>query len=162
MAQRTAEERFWQKVDKSGGPDACWPWMASRHPSGHGQFWADGRRWTASSWILGHLRGRPLQCHGSRKGGDFGLHRCDNPPCVNPAHLYVGDQQRNVRDAVERGRHYSDNRGRSHCHRDHEFTPENTYRKPRSGTRLCRACMRLKDKRNQERRKKLRAEARLR
>lgn len=35
----SAEKRFWRKVDKSGGPDACWPWLASTHPGGYGQFY---------------------------------------------------------------------------------------------------------------------------
>lgn len=105
MNQATIE-RFWSKVDKSGGPDACWPWTAGRYPKGYGSFYMRGRDHQSSrvAWVL--LNGDP--------GDLFVCHECDNPPCCNPAHLFLGSNSDNIVDAVQKGRHYSwfaENRG---------------------------------------------------
>jgi hypothetical protein len=108
------DARFWSKVSKDGpipehrpelGP--CWPWTGDTDESGYGIFTyndAGGSRkkTRAHRWLLGHLRGKPL----SREvvGEEDGCHHCDNPPCCNPAHLYVGTRAENVGDAVERSR----------------------------------------------------------
>lgn len=98
--------RFWSKVDKRG-PDECWPWRGGRDDSGYGLFYfrdEDGKskRTRAHRWLLGYLRGKPLILKPT--GTEDGCHRCDNPPCCNPAHLYVGTRKRNIADAVERSR----------------------------------------------------------
>lgn len=90
--------RFMANVDTSGGEDACHAWSGDHAKRGYGRFGIGGNvRVYAHRWILGYLRGRQL-------GRDeHALHRCDNPPCVNPLHLYVGDHAQNMRDALERG-----------------------------------------------------------
>lgn len=89
-------ERFWKHVDKSGD---CWVWTGSRQDYGHG--------------ILTLHRGHTMQAHrvawmlhhGVRvPDGKHILHKCDNPPCVNPSHLYCGTHDDNMRDKAVRGR----------------------------------------------------------
>jgi hypothetical protein len=133
-----AYRRFIAKVDASGGPGACHIWTASKTPHGYGHFVVNAATRTyAHRWILGHLRGTPLLRN------EYALHKCDNPSCVNPEHLYIGDQAQNMQDCVSRGRLRNPiadaNRLRTHCKRGHEFTEANTYR-TRDGRRRCRAC----------------------
>lgn len=95
-AARPIAERFWEKVDSSGGPDACWPFIGARSPLGYGRFNVSNRSVAASRVALMLTSGDP---------GELGaLHSCDNPPCVNPSHLRPGTQRENVRDAQLRGR----------------------------------------------------------
>lgn len=91
--------RFWSRV---GGPredeTACWPWTGSAHQGGYGYVSIRGKHFMAShlSWMLHHVRAVPP--------GRQVLHACDNPPCVNPAHLSVGTILENMDDMVRRGR----------------------------------------------------------
>lgn len=71
------------------------------------------------------------------------LHHCDNPPCFNDAHLFVGTTADNVADMIAKGRQYTPQR-RTHCKRGHEMDEENTRLVGRSRVRRqCRACDRL-------------------
>lgn len=91
-------ERFWEKVNKNG-PDECWPWTGGATPEGYGRFGIGNKAMCSSthfSWELHH--GSPVP------DGLWVLHRCDNPPCVNPAHLFVGTQLDNMRDRNAKGR----------------------------------------------------------
>ena len=94
-AFRTRFDRF---VDRSDGPDACWLWRGSKSGRGYGVFWFDGHQTAATrvAWYLAH-GSRPTETQVVR-------HTCDNPPCVNPAHLLVGSQQENVADMWQRDR----------------------------------------------------------
>lgn len=135
----TVLERFMAKIDDSAGPRGCWPWTASTTPHGYGHFMVSATyRTYAHRWFLGHLRGRPLG------HGELAIHSCDNPPCVNPAHLRVGTQIDNMQDCVARGRHRNpiadELRQRTHCVHGHEFTEANTYRYPSGRKRGCRIC----------------------
>jgi hypothetical protein len=88
--------RFWSKVDRSGGPTACWPWIAGgRH--GYGAFSIADRPYPAHRIAL--------LMSGAALGDDqLACHRCDNPPCCNPAHLFPGTNADNVADMWAKGR----------------------------------------------------------
>jgi len=126
-------DRFWANTRPID--DGCIVWTAQISTRGYGRFMRIG----AHRWILGHLRGCPLA------PGEFALHSCDNPPCVNPEHLYVGDHAQNMRDMARRCRGLNvlarANAAKTHCPRGHEYTPENTRHNGR-GSRDCRACRR--------------------
>lgn len=93
----SAADRFWVKVDKSGGPQACWPWIGSRTPDGYGKFsWREIR---TSPLIAARVA---FYLTNGRWPGET-LHECDNPPCVNPAHLRDGTHRENAQEAAERG-----------------------------------------------------------
>lgn len=97
---RSGAERFWLHVDKSG---ACWLWMGARLPKGYGLFGGlreDGTRHDR----LAHRVSWELQ-HGAPPPDDrMVCHTCDNPPCVNPAHLFLGDASLNAADMIAKGR----------------------------------------------------------
>lgn len=91
--------RFWLKVNKSAGPDACWPWKAgTRKKAGYGGFKVYGLNITASRIAYA--------LHRHKDPGDMLVcHTCDNPPCCNPKHLFLGTVKDNSDDMVRKGRH---------------------------------------------------------
>jgi hypothetical protein len=105
-----AEVRFWAKVDKTsvGG---CWSWTGGTNGVGYG---ALGIRLGPDQWekVSAHRFSWSL-AHGEIEPGVFVCHRCDNPRCVNPAHLFLGTHADNMRDRMERGRQA---RGERHGH----------------------------------------------
>ena len=92
--------RFWAKVDRSRGPDGCWPWLGAG--SAYGLFRIDGRYRKAHrfAWELAHNRIMPEHLEA--------CHTCDFKRCVNPAHVYDGTPADNRLDYVRRGRRYVD------------------------------------------------------
>ncbi len=94
----TFDERYDMKVDRSGGPNACWPWTAGLGSHGYGQIKLDGEKVLAHRIALERRLGRLI------KPGFCSLHHCDNPPCCNPTHLFEGTQAENNRDAANKCR----------------------------------------------------------
>lgn len=88
--------RFWSFVDRRGADD-CWEWRGGRDGDGYGMFWFNGRGHRATRVSLA-VSGAPVS------PGHLVRHACDNPPCVNPAHLSTGTHQDNVDDSITRGR----------------------------------------------------------
>lgn len=88
-------DRFWKHVDTSGD---CWTWTAYRNVYGYGVVGVRGSR-----TMLAHRAAYELAV-GPIPAGYRILHTCDNPPCVNPAHLWVGTQLDNIADRQAKGR----------------------------------------------------------
>ena len=126
------EDRFWQKVEKNEG---CWIWTGSKSKLGYGYFQINNKTKYA------HRVSKELR-HGSIAEGLVVCHKCDNPSCVNPDHLFIGTMKDNMLDKMKKGRGRNNNTDKTHCIHGHEFTPENTkitYR----GNRQCKACNRF-------------------
>lgn len=95
----TIEERFWSKVIISLS-DECWPWTAGcRTKKGYGTIKVDSKHIDAHrfSWMMANNRY-------DLTSKDFICHKCDNPSCVNPSHLFLGNAQINAQDAYDKGR----------------------------------------------------------
>lgn len=117
----------------------CWNWIGnrSRMGSGYGRTLFNGRR------ELVHRVAAHLWLRFDLKSKTQVLHICDNQACYNPRHLYFGDQSRNIRDCVAKGRHY--NASKTICPNGHPYSPENTLRS--SNGRKCRICRDASNKR---------------
>ena len=103
---KTELERFWEKVDrKSSG---CWEWQAATDKDGYGIFTYQGKMYKTHRLSI-ILDGHDIP------SGMMVCHHCDNPGCVNPDHLYIGDAWSNMADKVERGRAYCP-QGEKHHH----------------------------------------------
>lgn len=89
---------FWINIDIRK-PDDCWPWQGCRNSKGYGQFGMNRQHY------LAHRLSYTVH-FGPIPSGLCVLHRCDNPICVNPAHLYAGTHKDNMRDKITKNRHW--------------------------------------------------------
>jgi hypothetical protein len=94
---RLAADRFWSKV-KVGEPGECWEWTASTAKAGYGQFMFKGQPRCA------HRVAKILNTGEWPDSSVFACHKCDNPSCCNPDHLFWGTSGDNARDAAAKGR----------------------------------------------------------
>jgi hypothetical protein len=124
-------QRFWNKVSQDAS--GCWLWTGSADTQGYGQFYnsVDGKLIKAHrlSWAAHNGRTIPE--------GMVVCHHCDNRPCVNPAHLWLGSQRQNILDAAAKRRLPSQRR--THCKRGHALIPNPS----RPGRRYCLVCHRI-------------------
>lgn len=100
--------RFWQRVDRSAG---CWEWRGQKQRQGYGQVGWAGKRYSAHrfAWLI---------MYGPIPDGQAVCHRCDNPGCVRPDHLYLATAVENTRDMIRKGRHVQGDRHWTRQHPD--------------------------------------------
>lgn len=120
-------------------PSGCWEWRRGKVRGGYGrcQHTANGNVEHYAhriAWIL-HFGDIPSDMRV--------LHKCDNPPCVNPEHLFLGTDADNMADRDAKGRyvlppHIAALKARTHCNQGHPYSEENTIR--HQGKRHCRTC----------------------
>lgn len=143
---RPIYHRFWAKVDKRGA-DECWPWLGAKTSAGYGHIWVG----PAGGTMLAHRVAYLMQTGSIPDGLDLDHlchaadEKCSNDQdcphrsCVNPRHSAPTTRRTNVLrgHTVPRA-----NAAKTHCVREHEFTPDNTrmYR----GSRVCRECARVR------------------
>ena len=133
----TLIERFFKKVNKNGpiykDIGNCWIWTASVDQNGYGTCFLGGKRFAKAQragWLIKH---------GFLDTKLFCCHKCDNPICVNPDHIFLGTQKDNLNDASKKGRTSNKNKYKTKCLKGHKFTEENTYI-TKGGSRVCRKC----------------------
>jgi hypothetical protein len=135
---RPVAERFWEKVQK-GGPDECWLWTGGSKVGGYGTLLVGsrttGRRKVVASRLSYEINVGPIPA------GLYVCHRCDTPACVNPGHLFLGDQAANMADAAAKGRTVGWNAAKTHCPRGHAYAGGNLIERA-DGARGCRECRR--------------------
>lgn len=89
--------RLDERVDRTAGPEGCWPYEGTTYGSGYGRLTLSGTGRAA------HRAAYEL-ANGAIPPGMLVCHRCDNPPCCNPAHLFLGTPKDNTRDMIAKGR----------------------------------------------------------
>jgi len=122
-------------IDANG----CWRWQGFKGDTGYAQ---TGYRGHAMN---GHRAMYMIHFGVKLATEQYVLHRCDVRDCINPDHLWIGTAKDNNNDCAKKGRHFEGLK--THCHKGHEFTPENTsYTTSKSGgvARACKECQRLR------------------
>jgi len=108
---KTLEEKFWEKVNKKGKDD-CWEWLAGRNHKNYGNFYVSIGNSKDKHWIAHRMAWKLT--YGEIPKGLHICHHCDNPPCVNPNHLWIGTNKDNILDASRKGRLVRKIRGEDH------------------------------------------------
>jgi hypothetical protein len=133
-------ERFWPKVNTAAGQGPagqCWEWQAGINGHGYGGISLDGK-------MIGAHRASYLLHNGFIDPSLQVLHSCDNPKCVNPAHLSQGTNLDNVKDMLAKGRQVYQGgvpyggSAKTHCIHGHELTADNVY--TYGSKRQCKTC----------------------
>lgn len=133
------EARFWNKVHRT---DKCWIFLGAKDKAGYGRININKINRTAHrvsyELVFGKIKGNKMVV----------CHKCDNPPCVNPDHLFLGTYKDNTQDMIIKGRKCnltSDNVNsrKTKCPKKHSYTKENTGYKKNKGSigRYCKKCV---------------------
>lgn len=135
-------------------PNGCLEFTGFLNSKGYGRINGEiggtNKQWFAhrAAWML---------AHGPIPDGMVVCHHCDNPPCCNVEHLFLGTPTDNIRDMIAKGRGVS--QVKTHCKHGHEFNSANSFIDTR-GHRCCRICRRERDNYNRARRERLKREGR--
>lgn len=138
-------ERFEAKFYVTPG---CWIWTKGRYHDGYGQFAVSAHERSVRAHRVSYelyVGPIPEDLHV--------LHRCDVRACVNPEHLFLGTRVDNMQDMIQKGRHYSPGRGKTHCPCGLPYSGDNLYVTP-TGDRQCRGC---RSRRSREYKERLKA-----
>ena len=129
---------FWKKVNVLHN-DLCWEWNGSKNRGGYGQCNIGGLSGAHRvSWVL-HNGPIPMEL--------CVLHSCDNPPCINPKHLFIGTNKDNTIDCTIKGRNKAlavisaNNLARTHCKHGHPYDKYGHILP--NGHRRCNECHRI-------------------
>lgn len=139
--------RFFQNIKKPINRNNCWEWAAAKiGKGGYG--------------IINHKLAHRLSWEifkGPIKDGHYVCHHCDNPPCVNPKHLFLGTRHDNMQDCVKKGRMFlqkhperSPKFKKTHCPSGHPYSGSNIMIDHR-GYRRCRICTYISNKKTKAR-----------
>lgn len=132
------EERFFQKVNKT---DSCWLWTGAVSSRGYGSV-------TFQRKVVSTHRLSYMWFKGEIPDGMFVCHTCDIPACVNPDHLWLGNNSDNMQDMIAKDRHGRSMRTQTHCRKGHDFAIfgfKTFTRKNGKVEKYCKECKRISD-----------------
>lgn len=143
FAREFDRNRFFDRVSPEP-MSGCWLWLGPINRQGYGMF---------SYWVK-EQRNKHFRTHrlsyemfiGQIPKGAHVLHKCDVPCCVNPNHLWIGNQKKNMKDMSNKKRSY--NQRKTHCKHGHPFDKKNTYYRKGGPWRLCRECNKINSRKS--------------
>lgn len=135
LTLRRTRVSFWTTI-RYDATTGCWNWTGCRSSNGYGQMRYMGRM------VSVHRLSAHFYLKLSLESELEVLHRCDNPGCFNPKHLFIGTQSDNIRDAFQKSRKTSPQIVKTHCPKGHPYSGSNLRIRIKNGStgRVCKRC----------------------